>query len=97
MARYQATIVETRTVQVIYTVEADSEDEAREKLENGETEDELELSNSAEVLNRTLYTQPSLTPNQKNVCGECGDEADEIIGCPDGAELCRACFDKGNH
>lgn len=42
MARYTATIIETRTVAVKYTVEADSYEEAVEKLESGDTEDEDE-------------------------------------------------------
>lgn len=31
------------------------------------------------------------------ICSECGAEVNEIIGCPDGAEICRACFDAGKH
>jgi hypothetical protein len=30
-------------------------------------------------------------------CTECGAKVPEIIGCPDGAELCQACFDAGDH
>lgn len=30
-------------------------------------------------------------------CTECGDQVDEVIGCPDGAELCQSCFDLGAH
>ncbi len=32
-----------------------------------------------------------------NTCSECGDKVDRIIGCPDGAEVCQACFDNGAH
>ena len=42
MPTYTATVIETRNVAVKYTVEADSYEEAVEKLENGETEDEEE-------------------------------------------------------
>jgi hypothetical protein len=30
-------------------------------------------------------------------CDECGCHTDEVIGCPDGAEICRQCFDQGAH
>lgn len=32
-----------------------------------------------------------------DVCSECGSHTDGIIGCPDGAEVCQACFDNGAH
>lgn len=32
--------------------------------------------------------------NQK--CSECGG-AGPLVACPDGAEICRACFDAGGH
>lgn len=32
-----------------------------------------------------------------NKCDECGDCFEEIIGCPDGAEICQGCFDQGLH
>lgn len=32
-----------------------------------------------------------------NVCSDCGTHVDSIIGCPDGAEICQACFDSGAH
>lgn len=28
-------------------------------------------------------------------CDKCGTEVEEVIGCPDGREICRACFDAG--
>ena len=30
-------------------------------------------------------------------CSECGEIVPYIIGCPDGAEICRACFEAGQH
>lgn len=30
-------------------------------------------------------------------CGECGDTVPYLIGCPDGAEICRDCFEAGPH
>lgn len=30
-------------------------------------------------------------------CDECKKQVKEIIGCPDGAEICQACFDAGKH
>jgi|LNAP01.1.fsa_nt_gb hypothetical protein len=32
-----------------------------------------------------------------SLCSDCGAEADHIIGCPDGAEVCQDCFDSGSH
>jgi hypothetical protein len=34
---------------------------------------------------------------QRCTCSECGAEVDQIIGCPDGAEVCQECFDSGAH
>jgi len=31
------------------------------------------------------------------LCDDCGDEVDELVGCPDGAEICQDCFDGGSH
>ena len=36
-------------------------------------------------------------PKTENKCDDCSATASEIIGCPDGAEICRACFNKGCH
>lgn len=30
-------------------------------------------------------------------CGDCGSQTVQVIGCPDGAEVCRQCFDSGAH
>lgn len=30
-----------------------------------------------------------------STCSHCGTEAESIIGCPSGAELCQGCFDAG--
>jgi len=35
-------------------------------------------------------------PNQ-GTCSECGAATAIVLICPDGAEICRDCFDKGNH
>ena len=32
-----------------------------------------------------------------DTCSDCGAQVTSIIGCPDGAEICQACFDKGAH
>lgn len=36
-------------------------------------------------------------PPAVSICDDCGIGVDEIIGCPDGAEICQACFDGGAH
>lgn len=36
--------------------------------------------------------------NSESCCEDCGDEVDEDgMNCPDGAFICRACFDAGHH
>lgn len=30
-------------------------------------------------------------------CDECGETVPYVIGCPDGTEVCRECFDAGQH
>lgn len=30
-------------------------------------------------------------------CSDCGAEVSDVIGCPDGSEICSACFDAGSH
>lgn len=30
-------------------------------------------------------------------CDDCNAQVPSIIGCPDGANICQACFDAGNH
>lgn len=30
-------------------------------------------------------------------CPECGEPVEEVVGCPDGSEICQACFDAGAH
>ncbi|HHV49175.1 MAG TPA: hypothetical protein GXX56_09500 [Rhodocyclaceae bacterium] len=32
-----------------------------------------------------------------SICADCGTEIKNIIGCPDGAEICDQCFDDGKH
>lgn len=38
----------------------------------------------------------NVQPNEEwHICTDCGDEVDEIIGCLDGSEVCRTCFNAG--
>ena len=53
--KYRQIVIETRNVVVAYIVEANSLNEAVEKLENGETIEEHDLRND-EVINRTPYS-----------------------------------------
>lgn len=53
MPRYEIDVVEVRTYQVRYTVEAESEEEALELAEDGETADEYECGLIA-VIDRTI-------------------------------------------
>jgi hypothetical protein len=52
--RYDFLVIETRTVRVYYAVDAASDEEAREKVEQGETIEEHEVPLSTEVVNRTI-------------------------------------------
>lgn len=36
-------------------------------------------------------------PDERATCDDCGSRVDTVIGCPDGAEICQACFDGGAH
>lgn len=31
------------------------------------------------------------------ICGDCEAGVKELVGCPDGAEICRDCFNAGGH
>jgi hypothetical protein len=35
--------------------------------------------------------------DEGGTCDECGARVKEVIGCPDGAEICKQCFDQGAH
>lgn len=60
--RYAVTVIETRTVQVEYVVEADDEEEARALAEIGDTVEEVESNKPYDVVDRTLTTDPKGLP-----------------------------------
>ncbi|WP_103738898.1 hypothetical protein [Diaphorobacter sp. LR2014-1] len=37
------------------------------------------------------------TPASESTCVECGATDADMVGCPDGAEICRDCFGAGRH
>ena len=53
----------------------------------------------SDVLSRAQSHYSEETINQDdvktNTCGDCGAEIQEVVGCPDGSEVCESCFD--NH
>ena len=55
MKKYSAKVIETATVIKLYVVEAEDQDEALEKLEAGDTEEEVYLKDG-EVINRVVKT-----------------------------------------
>lgn len=59
MALYEMEVTETRTIKVLYRVEAKNEDQARELAEIGETVSEESFSASEEVIDRTVYKGPT--------------------------------------
>ena len=58
MAQFKFTIFETRVIEMIYAVEADSLEEARELAERGETEEESFVRDLS-VSNREIYEEIS--------------------------------------
>lgn len=52
----------------------------------------------ADELNQFLGGAPQGAPIPEPImCEECGCYVESIIGCPDGAEICKACFALGRH
>jgi hypothetical protein len=49
---------------------------------------------ACEVLQREPVIHEETIPA---TCRECGAEAEEFVNCPDGAKICRECFDAGAH
>jgi hypothetical protein len=45
----------------------------------------------------TLLAASEPASYELRACGDCGAAVATIIGCPDGAEICKACFDAGDH
>ena len=52
---FNVIVMETRAVEVIYTVEAENEQEAREKAEQGDTIDSFTMSNSFDIIGRNVW------------------------------------------
>lgn len=46
---------------------------------------------------RDRFAELPVEATELSRCTSCGDEVEELIGCPDGAEVCRPCFDMGAH
>jgi hypothetical protein len=57
MPEFEFTVIETRTYDVRYVVEADTPEEALEMAESGETVEETKIK-CRDVLNRTIYSGP---------------------------------------
>lgn len=41
-----------------------------------------------------LFSTP---PHEEGKCDDCHEPVSDVIGCPDGAEICQSCFDSGSH
>ena len=54
MAMFKFTVIETRTVECEYTVEAETEAAAREMAEIGDTADEVVFAHTIEVVEREI-------------------------------------------
>jgi hypothetical protein len=53
---FSVQVVETRTILVTYEVTAETEEEARQKAEDGETESETDHNHTLEVIGRTIFS-----------------------------------------
>lgn len=60
MNTYTAVVIETRSIKVRYTVEAESLEEAEGKMHDGETVDEVDLKDSCSVLGRLIWDPAEL-------------------------------------
>ena len=68
-----------------------------EKDEDGETF-VMENDDAYDTLNRLISDARDLLgvdPVNTNKCDHCKEMVDEIVGCPNGQEVCRDCFDNG--
>jgi len=57
---------------------------------------ERSCADSIAILNELILDARRLLGTAEK-CDECGQLAPYIIGCPDGAEICRDCFEAGRH
>lgn len=51
----------------------------------------------AEDINQRRDRELAEQDAKDSTCSDCGARVPEIVGCPDGAEVCRECFDQGAH
>ena len=66
----------------------------RIRAEYGALWDRLYLAETGEAFD---YQRDAAAPDARTMCDDCGDAFEEIVGCPDGAEICQSCFDAGGH
>lgn len=57
---------------------------------------ELASVDSIAALNQLILGARQLLGTAEK-CDECGETVPYVIGCPDGAEVCRDCFEAGQH
>lgn len=75
MPLFQALVVETLSVGVIYVVDADTLEQAEEKMKSGDTVGEYAQESTAQVLNRTISGEIEETPDEDLDCFD--DYSDE--------------------
>lgn len=56
MPEYNALVVEVQEVSFRYSVEANSEDEARRKMEIGEVSDKMKMKSAVKVVGRIIVS-----------------------------------------
>ena len=57
---------------------------------------ERESEDYIATLNQLILEAPQLL-GAADKCDACGEIVPNVIGCPDGTEVCQACFDSGQH
>ncbi len=87
-----------------YDVEGCDEDEVatRPALDGGEVDVFAAVFYNAAIdVEKVVEIFDAVTadydPAASCTCSDCGTQTDSIIGAPDGAEICQACFDAGQH
>lgn len=96
--------VSSTYLQTILQLACDYHEELHETLHHVTLEEDVvsiqSVIESTEVLiNQTKgYLQIPIEQTYcEQRCDQCGEDVDQYMLCPDGAEICHACFEQGKH
>ena len=89
----------TLTYQDLYKILTEAEWRVENMTDAGIRERSAEtVSLVKERLAREGLTRDQLKKlAEESTCDDCGASVTEVVGCPDGAEVCHDCFDSGCH